>query len=100
MNTVDVEAIHLIQLNEDDDFYFLEMESVFRKYFSIIKSQHIDLQPFSFKESLELSFDFPECYELKKMVTSFISFRLTIILKKIKAFHEAQRVKKGRVVIG
>lgn len=62
-------------VSEEVFYFFLEMECIFRKYFSIISPQNINLQRFYLKEMLTLSLDLPDCHKFKKKLSqdSFIS---------------------------
>lgn len=84
----------LIFVTEAVFYFFLEMESVFQKYFDIVSSQNINIKDFYFKEMLNLKLDLPECHKLKnKIIKRFIVFRLKINSKKYKAASRKQSSK-------
>lgn len=64
-------------------YFFLEMETIFRKYISIVCKQNINLKEFFFKKMSSLSVDMPDCHKLRsKIIKRFVMFRLKIYSKK------------------
>lgn len=62
------------------------MESIFKKYYSIVSSQNINLKEFFLEQmSKNINIDLPDCHKLKtKIMKRFVIFRLRISLKKSK----------------
>lgn len=72
--------------NEYLFYFFLEMESIIRKYLSIVSSQNVNLKEFFFGKIINLQINLPECHNLKeKIIKRFIVFRLKIYSKKYKS---------------
>lgn len=62
------------------------MESIFRKYFTVISSQNVNIKEFYLKQMSTLcSMEIPDCHNLKnKIIQRFVVFRLKISSKKQK----------------
>lgn len=64
--------------------FFLEMETIFKKYISIVSKQNINLKDFFLNEmsSLSTSINLPDCHKLKsKIIKRFVIFRLKMNVK-------------------
>lgn len=71
--------------NEITFNYFLHMETIFRKYYSIVKNKNSDIKKFFIDKIKEIDIShIPNCHNLKsKIISRFIMFRLKIAGKKI-----------------
>lgn len=63
--------------------FFIEMESIFRKYINFISSQNIDVKLFFINKMKEINTSIEKCHNIKyKIISRFTTFRLKIISKK------------------
>lgn len=70
--------------NEVTFNYFLDMEKIFRKYYTIIKNQNCDIKQFFTNKIKQIEFHhIPNCHNFKfKIISRFVLFRLKILGRK------------------
>lgn len=63
--------------------FFIDLESIFRKFYSIVCVQNIDLKIFFVNKMKDVLLDIPNCHDLKnKIIRRYVTFRLKISSKK------------------